>query len=77
MDNDDPKAISIGNLVWKLPLFDNPFLSMQGQNVLLVDVYLRDLEKDLLAELIAREADASAGHTFGISPQSDVDLCDI
>jgi hypothetical protein len=36
-------------------LFDDLFLSMQGQNVMLVDLYLRDLERDLLRELIEIE----------------------
>jgi len=47
--------ISISELIWKLPLFDDLFLSMQGQNVMLVDSYLRDLERDLLRELIEIE----------------------
>ncbi len=47
--------LSMGDLFWKLPLFDNLYLSMQGQNVMLVDVYLRDREKALLAEYHQRE----------------------
>lgn len=47
--------ISFAELLWKLPLFDDLFLSMQGQNVMLVDLYLRDLERDLLRELIEIE----------------------
>jgi hypothetical protein len=48
-------SISFDELLWKLPLFDDLFLSMQGQNVMLVDLYLRDLERDLLRELIEIE----------------------
>ena len=47
--------ISFAELLWKLPLFDDLFLSMQGQNVMLVDLYLRDLERDLLREIIEIE----------------------
>ncbi len=47
--------ISFAELRWKLPLFNDLFLSMQGQNVMLVDLYLRDLERDLLRELIKIE----------------------
>jgi hypothetical protein len=47
--------ISFAELLWKLPLFDDLFLSMQGQNVMLVDLYLRDLERDLLREHIEIE----------------------
>jgi hypothetical protein len=49
------ESISFAELLWKLPLFDDLFLSMQGQNVMLVDLYLRDLERDLLRELIEIE----------------------
>ncbi len=45
----------MGELLWKLPLFDNLYLSMQGQNIMLVDVYLRDLESSLLEEYHRRE----------------------
>jgi hypothetical protein len=47
--------ISMTDLMWNLPLFDNLFLSMQGQNVMLVDFHLRDLEAQLLRELIDQE----------------------
>jgi hypothetical protein len=47
--------VSFAEFLWKLPLFDDLFLSMQGQNVILVDLYLRDLERDLLRELIEIE----------------------
>jgi hypothetical protein len=47
--------ISFDELLWKLPLFDDLFLSMQGQNVMLIDFYLCDLERDLLRELIEIE----------------------
>ncbi len=50
-----PEFISFADLQWNLPLFDDLFLSMQGQNVMLVDFYLRDLEQDLLRELIEIE----------------------
>jgi hypothetical protein len=50
-----PEFISFDELLWNLPLFDDLFLSMQGQNVMLVDFYLRDLEGDLLRELIDLE----------------------
>jgi hypothetical protein len=43
-------SISFDELLWKLPLFDDLFLSMQGQNIMLIDFYLRDLERDLLRE---------------------------
>lgn len=48
-------SISISELLWSWPLFDNLFLSMQGQNVMLVDFYLRDLELGLLREYIDQE----------------------
>jgi hypothetical protein len=41
--------ISFADLLWTLPLFEEDlFLNMQGQNVMLVDFYLQDLERDLL-----------------------------
>lgn len=44
-DNDGvPSILSMDDLLWKLPLFDDVYYSMQGQNVMLVDVYLRDVE---------------------------------
>jgi hypothetical protein len=49
------RPISMADLVWTLPLFDDVYLSMQGQNVMLVDFYLRDLEHNLLVELIRLE----------------------
>jgi hypothetical protein len=51
----DPESISFADLKWNLPLFDDLFLSMQGQNVMLVDFYIRDLEHDLLRELVEIE----------------------
>jgi hypothetical protein len=50
-----PESTSFADLQWNLPLFDDLFLSMQGQNVMLVDFYLRDLERDLLRELVEIE----------------------
>ena len=50
-----PQTISIADLKWSLPLFDDLFLSMQGQNTMLIDFYLRDLEGDLLRELVEIE----------------------
>lgn len=47
--------IYFDELRWNLPLFDDMFLSMQGQNIILVDFYLRDLERDLLRELVEIE----------------------
>lgn len=47
--------ISFDDLRWNLPLFDDLFLSMQGQNIMLVDFQLRDFERDLLRELIEIE----------------------
>ena len=47
--------ISFDDLIWDLPLFEDVFLSMQGQSIMLVDFYLRDLERDLLRELIEIE----------------------
>jgi hypothetical protein len=41
-------SISFADLEWNLPLFEDLFLSMHGQNVMLVDFYLQDLERDLL-----------------------------
>jgi hypothetical protein len=38
------------DLLWKLPLFDDIYYSMQGQNVMLVDVYLRGVETDVRNE---------------------------
>jgi hypothetical protein len=34
-----PEFISFTDLQWSLPLFDDLFLSMQGQNIMLVDFY--------------------------------------
>ncbi len=45
-----PNTLSIDHLLWKLPLFDDVYYSMQGQNVMLVDVYLRDVERNVLDE---------------------------
>jgi len=47
--------ISFDELIWDLPLFDDLFLSMQGQNIMLIDFYLRDLERDLLREWVEIE----------------------
>ena len=49
------QVFSMEALLWTLPLFDNLYLSMQGQNVMLVDFHLRDLEASLLAEYHQRE----------------------
>jgi hypothetical protein len=50
-DNDGVSSIlSMDDLLWKLPLFDDVYYSMQGQNVMLVDVYLRDVETDVRNE---------------------------
>lgn len=49
------QAISMADLMWNLPLLDELYLSMQGQNIMLVDFYLRDLERHLRLELIDRE----------------------
>jgi hypothetical protein len=51
----EPEPISFAALQWTLPLFDDLFLSMQGQNVMVVDFYLRDLEHDLLRRLVEIE----------------------
>jgi len=48
-------SISFADLEWNLPLFEDLFLSMQGQNVMLVDFYLQDLERDLLKLYIGIE----------------------
>lgn len=45
-------TISFADLQWNLPLFEDLFLSMQGQNVMLVDFYLRDLERSLIRRYI-------------------------
>jgi hypothetical protein len=45
----------MGDLLWKLPLFDDVYYSMQGQNVMLVDVYLRDIEKNVRYEYYQME----------------------
>jgi hypothetical protein len=51
IDNDGvPSILSMDDLLWKLPLFDDVYYSMQGQNVMLVDVYLRDVETDVRNE---------------------------
>jgi hypothetical protein len=52
---DRTPSISFNDLIWNLPLFDDVYLSMQGQNVMLVDFYLRNLERDLLRELVRIE----------------------
>ena len=44
-----PEYISFAR--WNLPLLEDLFLHMQGQNVMLVDFHLRDLERDLLGKL--------------------------
>jgi hypothetical protein len=49
------QTISFAELEWNLPLFEDLFLNMQGQNVMLVDFYLQDLERDLLHEYIEIE----------------------
>jgi hypothetical protein len=49
------ESLSFADLMWNLPLMDDLFLAMQGQNVMLVDFYLRDLERDLLRELVETE----------------------
>lgn len=51
-----PTEISFSDLSWNLPLFDDLFLSMQGQNVLLVDFYLRDIEHDMVQEYVDTES---------------------
>ena len=48
-------TISFADLEWNLPLFEDLFLNMQGQNVMLVDFYLHDLERDLLREYVEIE----------------------
>jgi hypothetical protein len=53
--NEQMQVISMSDLMWKLPLFDNLFLSMQGQNIMLVDFHIRDLETDLLRTYMDRE----------------------
>jgi hypothetical protein len=53
-DSETP-SISFDELIWSLPLFDDVYLSMQGQNLILVDFYLRNLERDLLRELVRIE----------------------
>jgi hypothetical protein len=52
---EERESISFDDLRWQLPLFDDLFLSMQGQNIMWVDFYLRDLERDLLRELVEIE----------------------
>ncbi|MGH9713562.1 MAG: hypothetical protein ACRD5M_09720 [Candidatus Acidiferrales bacterium] len=49
------QTISFADLEWNLPLFEDLFLNMQGQNIMLVDFYLQDLERDLLREYIEIE----------------------
>src|SRR5882724_13462633 len=51
-----PNTIRFADLEWNLPLFEDLFLHMQGQNVMLVDFYLLDLERDLLQEYINTES---------------------
>jgi hypothetical protein len=50
------RAISFAELEWNLPLFDDLYLNMQGQNVMLVDFYLQDLERDLLRKYVEIES---------------------
>lgn len=45
----------IHEIFWELPLFKNIYLSMQVQNLSLVDQYLEDLEINLLNEYIELE----------------------
>lgn len=47
--------LSFADLRWNLPFFEDLFLSMQGQNVMLVDFYLRDLERGLMRRYIEIE----------------------
>jgi hypothetical protein len=50
-DNDwVPSILSMDDLLWKLPLFDDVYYSMQGQNVMIVDIYLRDVETGVCNE---------------------------
>jgi len=62
--------ISFDELRWKLPLFDDLFLSMQGQNIMLIDFYLRDLERDLLRKLF--EIERTPSETFFVSALSQM-----
>ena len=45
----------IYEVLTRLPLFDDLFLRMQVQNVAVVDIYLRDIESELLRLYIQRE----------------------
>jgi len=51
----EKEYISFDELRWNLPLFEDLFLSMQGQNIMLVDFYLCDLERDLLSRWVEIE----------------------
>jgi hypothetical protein len=54
----------MGNLLWKLPLFDDVYFSMQGQNVMLINVYLLDVETDVLNEYYRLERTPVQSMTF-------------
>src|SRR2546426_2598687 len=45
----------IHEVLWEFPLFDNLYMSMQAQNISVVDVYLEDLESQLLMEYLETE----------------------
>jgi len=52
------------DLLWKLPLFDDLYLSMQGQNIMLVDSYLRNFESSLRTQLFEMERTPVASALF-------------
>lgn len=72
-------TVSMNELMWNLPLFhDNIYLSMQGQNVMLVDFYIRDLESNLLRVYHEMEGTPVPDALFVsacIRVEPDVDLC--
>ena len=75
-ENEEMGTLSMSDLSWNLPLFDNPYLSMQGQNIMLVDFPIGDMEKQLLQELTpGRNPDA--GHDVRFCPKPDVDFCNL
>ncbi len=66
----ESEYISFDQPRWKLPLFDDLFLSMQGQNIMLIDFYLRDLERDLLQKWF--EIERTPSETFFVSALSQM-----
>lgn len=53
--DDSQNTISMSELLWKWPLFENVYFSMQGQNIMLVDFQIRIMEEELSREHLRTE----------------------